>query len=300
MNLSPKITFFLAVALLLFVGPARSEVAVEISGGAYRGFVMIAPWPEPDPWPLFTVIRQDIASNLPLNPYGNPSTDGRPESAVNPATGYPDVVWSWYDGHDWEIVLSRWNGAAWTDRQLLTDNDVDDIDPMIVCRTDGSCGVVYWRSGQPGHSFYMEAPAPGSPGPEEQVSVVIDGGSRPSIADVGGVTRVAYQVEAAGVTQVVAAKRAAGGWDREIIHQTSYRGPADDGNIAPQIHYAAGKVWVDWLNAVGEMAYRTQDPVTGVWSDVQTEAYSTTGGDSESFAQIMARHRIRLHIVAPH
>jgi len=142
----------------------------------------------------------------------------------------------------------------------------------------------------------MALPAPASSGDEEEVSVALVDGQWSSVAHLGASPRVAYQVEIGGMTEVVAARRGSD-WERETIHETTYLGPAGDGNIDVAVHSVHDRLWVDWIEASGVMGFLVQDPETGEWSAVQTEPYSAAGG-SEALARTMARERIQLRVLA--
>ena len=90
------------------------------------------------------------------------------DAAADPA-GRPWLVWSAYDGEDYEITWTRWNGSAWSEEEKLTDNrDADAFPSLAFIR--GVVPVVVWsRSGRSGgavHARFMEA---GVWGPEVEV-----------------------------------------------------------------------------------------------------------------------------------
>jgi lysophospholipase L1-like esterase len=94
------------------------------------------------------------------------------DAAPDPA-GRPWLVWSAYDGEDYEIYWARWNGSAWSEEAKLTDNRDADASPSLAF-IQGVVPVVVWsRSGRSGgavHARFMEA---GAWGPEvEAVSGV--------------------------------------------------------------------------------------------------------------------------------
>jgi len=72
----------------------------------------------------------------------------------------PWLVWSAYDGKDYEITWARWNGSAWSEEEKLTDNRDGDAFPALAF-IRGVVPVVVWnRSGQGGgavHARFMEA-----------------------------------------------------------------------------------------------------------------------------------------------
>ena len=104
--------------------------------------------------------------------------------AAADAAGRPWLVWSAYDGEDYEIYWSRWNGSAWSAEEKLTDNrDADAFPSLAFLR--GSGPVVVWnRSGRNNavHARFMEA---GVWGPEVEVA----GGAGRVIVDPRTVVR---------------------------------------------------------------------------------------------------------------
>jgi len=80
--------------------------------------------------------------------------------AAADAAGRPWLVWSAYDGKDYEITWARWNGSAWSEEEKLTDNRDGDAFPALAF-IRGVVPVVVWnRSGKGGgavHARFMEA-----------------------------------------------------------------------------------------------------------------------------------------------
>lgn len=69
--------------------------------------------------------------------------------------GFPQVVWSEYDGGDYEIVYNSWNGEKWSGEERITDNRESDSHPVVSC-IGGSVPVVFWSqsSGRGSGIFY--------------------------------------------------------------------------------------------------------------------------------------------------
>ncbi|MGB8953142.1 MAG: SGNH/GDSL hydrolase family protein [Candidatus Aminicenantales bacterium] len=67
-----------------------------------------------------------------------------PNAAVD-QDGLPWVVWSAYDGHDYEIYYSRWNGRNWSKEEALTLNEKMDSYPSLVFILDAIPLVVWSR-----------------------------------------------------------------------------------------------------------------------------------------------------------
>lgn len=279
---------FLLVGLLFsMLVPAWGEVSVEQLGIKYSGFILLGGGDDPFPWPI---IRAHLIPAHFLNPSGNENGDGLPAFAIDPVTGFPEVVWAWNDGNDHEIVYSRWDGVQWTVMELLTNNGANDLDPAITIHSDGMRRITWWRAGNPAHVWYLEKPAPGPWSGEERVTAVVEQGSRPGIAFSSGPVRVAFQAPGPSETEVAVSERL-GSWEKQIIATTAYQGPAGNGDIDVQIHAQGSRCWVDWVHGEGTMGYAVFS--AGNWGTPQFEPYSPSGGDSETTAREMARVRIR-------
>lgn len=83
-----------------------------------------------------------------LNEYGDVSGDLKPAIRENPAQGnFPHVLWAKSDGHDYEIVFSKWTKAGWADITFIetVDNPYDDLDPSLDFDSGGRPYISWWR-----------------------------------------------------------------------------------------------------------------------------------------------------------
>jgi lysophospholipase L1-like esterase len=70
------------------------------------------------------------------------------------AEGFPWVVWSAYDGHDYEIWYSSWDGFRWSDESRITDNEgTSDIFPFITFLSNNAPLVTWSRVDDESHIF---------------------------------------------------------------------------------------------------------------------------------------------------
>lgn len=67
-----------------------------------------------------------------------------PDIAVD-ADGFPWVTWSFFDGDDYEIAYSFWNGHVWSEQQRVTDNTDADLHPSLSF-ISGGIPVVVWNA----------------------------------------------------------------------------------------------------------------------------------------------------------
>jgi len=74
------------------------------------------------------------------------------QSAALDAGGNPRVVWSAYDGRDYEIFSSAWNGARWSPEERITDDIGADTSPVIAF-VGGTIPLIAWSRSFGGASF---------------------------------------------------------------------------------------------------------------------------------------------------
>lgn len=287
------------MAIVFLLGVLSDTPRAEVSVGGVNGqggFFSAGGGDGAEPWP-WNAFRVHAPWALFLNPLGDLRGDGPAAFAIDPGTGLPEVAWAWFDGNDREIVLSRWDGQAWSAPEQVTDNAVDDLDPALAFTDAGALRLSWWRPGVPPQVWFTERPPGSFWADEERVTWVVAGGSRPAAEGRGAVQRVAYQSEEAGIRSVVAAWRGPA-WEQATIHQTAYQGPRGDGDIDVEIHRFGGRLWVDWVEAAGVLGFASWNPQTESWSAMQTEPYSwdQAAGLREEWARAMARVRVRARI----
>jgi len=74
-------------------------------------------------------------------------SDGPVFMAEDPA-GRLWAVWSYREGGEWDIAVSRAVGRTWTAPQLLgVANGKDDLDPRLLFLDDGTGVLVWWQRG---------------------------------------------------------------------------------------------------------------------------------------------------------
>lgn len=288
--------FLTAIALLgASIGLSLGEVSIGEKGS--DDFIFAAGGDNGTPYPWGRV-RQDAALGLFLQPDADQAFNGPMDFAVNPSTSRPEVVWSRFDGNDFEIVLSRWDGIAWSDPEPLTDNSVDDLDPAIAFTHTGSALVSWWREEGERQVWFLENLGGADWSGEDRVTALPETGSLPAVASAGTGTRVVFQTEAGSATEIAVATRE-NGWSRVVIAETTYQGPEGDGSLFARIHSRDGRLWADWVDGPGEMGYSVYDSQTASWSAPAHESYSwDTGlGESEYWERESARARIALAVL---
>jgi len=292
----------IAVIVLVAVASSGSLVAeVSVgSAGVQQGLLMsgsggLDPYPYPWAW-----IRENVPGVQVLNPDGDANGDGPASFAIDPADGAPVVAWAWFDGEDHEIVLSRWTGSGWSAPEPLTDNAVDDLDPDLSFGEDGALHVTWWRDGATPAVLARHRTPGGSWGPEEPVTGADEPGRLPGVAADPAAPRVGWQgTDGPDTTVVVSSRRDDGTWRAELVARTGYAGPAGDGDVDVRVHALAGRLWVDWVDGPGELAFSVRDPATGTWSAPESEPYDwdESAGECEFHARELARQRVRWRVL---
>jgi hypothetical protein len=150
-----RTTIFTLICLLLLTlcFDAQAEVSVRTDrGGNYlkTQIIPVGPHAENRAWGLrgrgFRCARA-------LNPYGDINGDLWPTVAEAPtAPHYPYVVWSRFNGSNYDMAWSRWTGQGWAPIEFIARKPMpgDDLDANIVFNRDGRPYVVWWADMEEG------------------------------------------------------------------------------------------------------------------------------------------------------
>ncbi len=284
---------FIALSVLAAAwsfSPIRGEVSVERDAtGQQTGLLTTFHMRGGDdlgpvPW---RVERSDIPLEWSLNPEGDANGDGRPDFAIDPVTRRPYVAWSWWDGTDYEIMISHWDGTRWTTPERLTDNTTNDLGPALFYTEDGSRQLSWWRSNPkidetPKVWYREKAELNDFWSSEEPVSETAQRALHPSVAAPGpDESFVAYQVDEGGTRQhVFVARKLAGNTEfterralgiGELLRSASSEAP----DIELRLYAEQNKLWVNWIRNDHALAYSVYDPSTGEWSPPKLADYAT-------------------------
>jgi hypothetical protein len=88
-----------------------------------------------------------------LNPYGDINGDLWPTVAETPtAPHYPYVVWSRFNGSNYDMAWSRWTGEGWTPINYIAREPMpgDDLDADVIFNPEGRPYVVWWSDMEEG------------------------------------------------------------------------------------------------------------------------------------------------------
>lgn len=139
-----------AIVLLLFLGfalEARAEVAVETD--AYGNYVRTTILANASVRQLRVWrVRRHGWGVHPLNPDGDRNGDLWPTVGENPANRrYPWVIWSRFNGYNYDLAWARWKRGSWTPIQWVSDTTTpgDDLNPSLTFDMTGRPYTAWWR-----------------------------------------------------------------------------------------------------------------------------------------------------------
>jgi hypothetical protein len=255
---------------------ARAEVGIALRDDGFPvGYVMKAIVDDPEP---VGIVWQRFSAESParkiLNDQGLANGDGRPSLATAPGSSVPMVAWSRNTPQGFDVVISRFVAGGWETPQIVAGSSGDELDPtLLVDPVDGSVRVVYWVGGPASRVAFRQAPADLSSWSSETVlSQPGEVACRPSATLDAGSLLVAYEVHDFGYgatpRRIVLARQDSAGtvWESLAVSQ-------HPGDNWPQVHSAASVVWVDWIDAEGEMGWMRQ-PELDPWEPVQIETFA--------------------------
>lgn len=128
--------------------PARGEVSAEVDpSGAYERTVILASNSARN-IRIWTATRTR-AGYVPLNPLGDLNGDLWPTVLENPLDGNkPWVVWSRFNGRDFDLAWSRFQSGAWTPVSPVETASAtgDDLSPSLGLDTNGNAFLAWWRN----------------------------------------------------------------------------------------------------------------------------------------------------------
>jgi hypothetical protein len=272
--------FAAAVALCGVLAPdAQAEVALWLdpgnqelrSVGVLHGVV-------DDPEPIGSIWLRHHPHQpglVVLNEGGEANGDGPPSLVVDFATSTVVVAWAKSNAGLYDVVVSRFDGTGWTSPMTVASASADELDPQVTLDpADGTVHLVYWIDDGNPRVLHRSAPAgTTSFGAAQQVSLPGEIALRPSATFHDGELRVAYEVHDYGAGQTprqisVATLDEQGAFGHEGLTVTQHGEP----NWV-RIHNERGQLWLDWIDAEGEMGWIRQEG--SGWSPVATEAFET-------------------------
>jgi len=153
MNIARRLVTGAAIAVLAGAGfPARAEVSAQTDATGTYLRTVVSSNASAKSFKIWSVNRLRFG-NWPLNPYGDASGDLWPVIAESPVSQrWPWVVWSHFNGVDFDLVWSRWTGKGW---MTITSVDAapdsrDALDPRVSFDVTGRPHMAWVSSGTTG------------------------------------------------------------------------------------------------------------------------------------------------------
>ena len=273
----------LLLALAISAGNARAEVGAlwsdNASANLLGGYKMMAIGDDPEPVPptIWRAYSPAGSGRVVLNPEGEANGDGAPSMLADPGSGLLVVAWARNSASGFDIVVSRFQAGAWSVPQVVIDTAASALDPQLVLDPTGNIHLVYWVDGATPEVFHVQAPASlSSWSAPIRVSQPGQAACRPAGVVFQGVLRVAYEVHDFGYgntpRQVVLARFDGEAFVPEIVAITN-----NLGDVRPEVHAHAGRMWVDWVDTQtsggsGEVAW-TRVNAQGHWESIRYEPF---------------------------
>lgn len=274
-------TLAIAAVLMSVAAPVvQAEVGVYLRSNQHSDlripFIFNTIVDGPDPFG--TAWMEFSGSNTPratLNPEGYLNNDGPPSLVYNPVSDMTLVAWSRNSASGYDVVVSHLTDDTWSAPVVLADSLDDELDPkLFVDPSDGTVHVVYWIDELTPRVMHRQAPADlSSWSPAEQVSDPGEPACRGNGTLHDGTLLVAYEAHNNGLGQppleIVVATHDGSSFSTETVEISYFT----DKNW-PEIHSASGRLWIDWVDSAGAVAWTRQNP-QGQWEPVEYEPYSS-------------------------
>ncbi|MEW5806450.1 MAG: hypothetical protein AB1756_03740 [Acidobacteriota bacterium] len=141
------------LTLLILTGSALAEVSVIVDGrGNYISTLLLFKENKGQP-SYWEPVRSGVPSYLMLNMEGDILGDAKPVFTEHPLNRYPWVVWSHFNGRDFDIVYSRWNGEYWIAPAIVHAGEGDDLEASIAFEPSGILFLAFTKKTETSRIF---------------------------------------------------------------------------------------------------------------------------------------------------
>ncbi len=288
------VVFALGLLLALLVPAAVAEVSVDDPSGSHPSWLSMGlQGGEDEGFPVpWTVHRQSIPSAWALNPDGDQRGDGHPAAAFPAGSFRPVVAWSTpVDGNGRDIVFSEWTGTAWSAPETVAGGLPEQRGPDVAVLPGGGLVVAWWEDDGNVRQVWVRKRAADDTWQEaEAVSPAGEDCRWPAVTVLDGVVLLGWFRERGDGTREVVVAREDAGWATEVIGETAYDGPDDDGNAFLELHAVGTRAWADWRLAADRIGTSRRDPASGTWSAVD-EISCENSPDGRRLARWEAKKR---------
>lgn len=218
----------------------------------------------------------DSGGRVLLNPGGEADGDSHASILFDRSRDLAVAVWADAGPGGYDLVQSTFADGAWAEPVAIATTSAQEQDPVLVHdRQTGVVHLLYWIDGSPARVAHRQAPEDLTSWSEETiVSLPSQTACRPHAVLQGGSLHVVYEAWSDGAPAtprlIALATLEAGGWSHDYIAVTQF-----GAENWPRIHAKRGRLWVDWIDASGELAWSRR--ITGGWSAVEVEAFTDLG-----------------------
>ena len=143
---TPRPILWIGLIVALLPAVARAEVSVQLDRQGNVKRVVFLTKESGGRTAIWSQMRGRIPLEVLLNPLGDTYGDLRPVIATHPVTGMPWVVWARNEGNQKRIVVSGWEGRAWSAPAAVAQPDMlgyDQIEPQLVFDAAGAPYIFY-------------------------------------------------------------------------------------------------------------------------------------------------------------
>lgn len=242
-----KLKLFHFVIPLIICFPLFAELsATKDSEGNYSNTIFIySNFPDYQVWEKLSYNQ----NRRTLNENGDANGDQKPEFGLNPITGFPEVVWSKFDGSDYEISYSYFNGSEWANHEIITNNDLNDFDPCIEFSDDGTVKVAWWSDEEIQQVYYKIRKINGEWSSNLRVSNPLERSIFPSITALNNLSFVSFESISNSNQSSISLSTIDDDPDPIPALCSRIKIGSDDfaPNSNPSSHSKNGHLWVDWI-----------------------------------------------------
>ncbi len=264
--------FILIIFLLIYCFTILAEIStVKDSDNNYSSHIfMYRDYPYNEIWKRFS----NNPNRVPLNENGDSNCDGKPSFTINPITGFPEVVWSKFDGNDYEIAYSYFDGLEWSNHEIITDNNFNDFNPCIAFNNNGTLKITWWNDEPVQQVYYKIRKNSEDWSLKLRVSDHLEISRFPSIVALNNLSYISYETLTNQNNKDIYSANID---DDPDPHPTlTYRikvGTSDFvSNSEPTPQLKDGHLWVDWIYDENFICW--SEKIGNEWTPQRYERYS--------------------------
>jgi hypothetical protein len=162
-RLAALIRIVLVLSLVSTIIPAKAEVSAEVDDTGVYSSLVLKTRVTAKKSRIWSVQKGAAGRNIPLNQDGDAMRDSLPvfvEDHTN--RNYPHLVWSRFNGHDFDLVWSDWTATGWNLPKWVEwdTRPGNDLDPGLTIGDDGRLFLVWWNDengvGKVYFSFFLQ------------------------------------------------------------------------------------------------------------------------------------------------